>query len=100
MAKHNKLGSLACGQEATVAGIDGTGAVMMRLMEIGLIPGRTVSVLRRAPFGGPIELLVDKTRLAVRTCEADCVEIMPSGSSAIIADAPVSVVPAEPVAAV
>ncbi len=99
MAKYSKLGNLACGQEATVAGINGTGTVMMRLMEIGLIPGRTVSVLRRAPFGGPVELLIDKTRLAVRTCEADCVEIIAAGSSAITADVAVAV-QAEPVAAV
>ena len=69
------LSSLGCGQEAVVSRVNGTGAVMMRLMEIGLIPGRTVSVLRRAAFGGPIELLVDKTRLAVRTTEADCVQL-------------------------
>ena len=89
------LGSLSCGQEAVVAGVNGTGAVMMRLMEIGLIPGRVVSVLRRAPFGGPIELLVDRTRLAVRLSEADCVEVTSGGASVEVAK-PVA---AKPVAA-
>ena len=57
MAKPRVLGSLECGQEAVVSQVNGTSAVMMRLMEIGLIPGRTVSVIRRAPFGGPMQLL-------------------------------------------
>lgn len=75
------LSQLERGQEAVVAGIDGTGAVMMRLMEIGLIPGRPVSVLRRAALGGPIELLVDQTRIAVRSAEAACVRLVSTTAS-------------------
>ncbi|MFK7817819.1 MAG: ferrous iron transport protein A [Planctomycetaceae bacterium] len=76
------LSQLERGQEAVVAGVDGTGAVMMRLMEIGLVPGRVVSVLRRAALGGPVELLVDRTRIAVRPTEAACVQLVSSDSAA------------------
>ena len=58
--------------------IRGANSVSMRLMEIGLIPGRAVTVLRRAPFGGPLQLLIDQTRVAVRTAEADCIEVATS----------------------
>lgn len=75
MANPRVLGNLDCGQEAVVSRVNGTSAVMMRLMEIGLIPGRTVSVVRRAAFGGPMQLQVDQTRVAVRTADAGCVEI-------------------------
>ncbi len=75
------LSHLQNGQDAVVAGVNGTGPVMMRLMEIGLIPGRKVSVLRRAAFGGPIEILIDRTRVAVRSAEAACVELAGLGHS-------------------
>lgn len=76
------LGSLGIGESAVVSSVNGTGPVMMRLMEIGLIPGRSVTLVRRAAFGGPIELLVDQTRVAVRLAEAGCVEIRPASTAA------------------
>lgn len=75
MFNSNRLSSLSCGQEATVKAIRGANRVSMRLMEIGLVPGRSVTVLRRAPFGGPLQLLIDQTRVAVRTAEAECIEV-------------------------
>ncbi len=79
------LGSLDRGQEATVERITGSGAVTMRLMEIGLVPGRCVIIVRRAPFGGPVELLIDGTRMAVRAAEADRVIVSVPGP-AVLAD--------------
>ena len=49
-----------------------------RLAELGLTPGETVRLLRRAPLGDPLEFLVRGYRLAVRGDEAACVETEPA----------------------
>ncbi len=42
----------------------GCGA-MRRLLEMGLTPGTCVTVVKAAPFHGPIEILVKGARLAI-----------------------------------
>lgn len=41
-----------------------------RLRELGLVPGTKVRLVRRAPFGDPLEVAVRGSRLAVRHSEA------------------------------
>lgn len=41
-----------------------------RLMELGLIPGTELQVLRVAPLGDPLQLLVRGCRLSIRRAEA------------------------------
>ncbi len=51
----------------------------VRLSEMGLIPGETVTVLRHAPFGDPIEIRVLGYRLCLRRADAQSigVELIP-----------------------
>lgn len=44
--------------------------VIARLLELGLTPGTPVEVVRRAPFGDPIEILLRGTRLCLRRADA------------------------------
>lgn len=37
-----------------------------RLSELGLVPGTLFTYVRRAPLGGPMEILFGQTRLAIR----------------------------------
>ncbi|MFM7774243.1 MAG: ferrous iron transport protein A [Candidatus Kapaibacterium sp.] len=37
-----------------------------RLSELGLVPGTLFTYVRRAPLGGPMEVLFGQTRLAIR----------------------------------
>ena len=41
-----------------------------RLVEMGVYPGRTVSMLRSAPLRDPIEYMVGCCRLSLRSAEA------------------------------
>lgn len=38
----------------------------MRVRELGLIPGKLCRIVRRAPFGGPLEVAVGNTHVGLR----------------------------------
>jgi Fe2+ transport system protein FeoA len=48
-----------------------------RLRELGLVPGTKVRLVRRAPFGDPIEVAVRGSRIAMRRSEARHIQIIP-----------------------
>lgn len=64
------LDHLTPGQDARIAQVDASSAVMLRLMEMGLVPGASVRIEKRAPFGGPLELRVGGYLLSIRRDEA------------------------------
>lgn len=53
---------------------------LTRLREMGLVPGTQVKMVRRAPFGDPIEIQVRGSNLAMRREEAIHIEITVVGS--------------------
>ena len=69
------LTTLPIGRDARVTKVVGTGRIMRRLMEMGVIPGVDVRVVKMAPFGDPIEVRVRGYSLAMRRSEADGVEV-------------------------
>lgn len=69
------LALLPIGAEAKVVRVRDRGAVSRRLMEMGLIPGVSVRVVRTAPFGCPMEIRVRGYNLALRRAEAEFIEI-------------------------
>ena len=46
-----------------------------RLMEMGLIEGTEVQVVRRAPFGDPLQIRVGDYDLSLRTSEAELIDV-------------------------
>ncbi len=73
--KKNTLTHLPIGRSARVTAVNGTGRVTRRLMEMGVIPGVAVRVVKMAPFGDPIEVRVRGYSLAMRRNEADAIEV-------------------------
>jgi ferrous iron transport protein A len=63
------------GRDARVVAVKGSGAVTRRLMEMGVIPGVGVRIIKAAPFGDPIEIRVRGYSLAMRKNEADSIEV-------------------------
>ncbi|SHN12723.1 ferrous iron transport protein A [Cyclobacterium lianum] len=57
-----------------IAGIT-TSPLMVRMMEMGVMPGKTISLLRKAPFKGPMAFLIQGNVLALRIEEADLIQI-------------------------
>ncbi len=66
---HN-LSQLPVGGQATIQGMPTGRAGLTRLRELGLTPGARVRMVRRAPLGEPIEILIRGSHLAMRNHEA------------------------------
>lgn len=64
------LNTLADGTRGRLVRLGGERAFRRRLMEMGLLPGTQVTVVRRADVGGVIELEVRRCRLMLRQTEA------------------------------
>ena len=64
------LDKLKVGQSGTVVKVSGQGPVKQRLMDMGLVPGSEVEVVRVAPLGDPVELRLKGYNLSVRRNEA------------------------------
>ncbi len=69
------LANLEIGATATVRRVFSRGAISKRLMEMGIVPGVSVEVIKAAPFGDPIEIRVRGYNLAMRRNEAESIEI-------------------------
>lgn len=59
----------------TVRGIRGESAVSKRFNALGLRPGCQPTVVRRAPFGGPIIVAFAGTELLLRRQDAELIDI-------------------------
>lgn len=69
------LDTLKIGQEAQIERLRGGRTNAQRLQEMGLIPGTTVRVLKFAPLGDPIELMLRGYHLTLRKEEASFIEV-------------------------
>ena len=69
------LTDLPIGKDARVIAVNGAGRVTRRLLEMGVVPGVMVKVIKMAPFGDPIEIRVRGYSLAMRRSEADAIEV-------------------------
>src|SRR4051794_10981296 len=70
------LDRLRAGARARVLAVKGTGAVARRLMEMGVVPGAPVRVVKAAPLGDPLEVRVRNYHLALRRSEAQSISVV------------------------
>ena len=61
---------LGIGNAAKIISVGGPRSFRRRLLELGLTPGTTISVLRVAPLGDPLELSARGSSLSIRRQEA------------------------------
>jgi ferrous iron transport protein A len=71
MASLIKLSELPIGVSAVIREFAKAGTASIRLREMGLVAGTTVVVVRAAPLGDPLELLVRSYHLTLRKSEAE-----------------------------
>lgn len=69
------LAQLPIGTKGRVVSIDGASLLARRMMEMGLVPGAPVRVIKSAPLGDPLEISVHRYRLALRRAEAQAVTV-------------------------
>jgi Fe2+ transport system protein FeoA len=69
------LHKLAAGQRGVVVRVGGKGPSRRRMMDMGLVPGSDVEVVRVAPLGDPIEFTVKGYSLSLRKSEAQAITV-------------------------
>ena len=69
------LDRLESGRSGVILRVEGAGVLSRRLLELGLVPGTPVEVLRRAPLGDPIELRLRQVHLSIRRSDAAMVHV-------------------------
>lgn len=69
------LNRLDPGESGTILALEAGAELDQRLMALGLRIGKSVRLLRRARFGGPLHIRVGTTELMLRTREALCIRL-------------------------
>ena len=67
------LDRLAPDHSGSITSVHASGMAAERMAALGLIPGRRVALLRRAPFGGPLHVRIGPTELMIRRVDARAV---------------------------
>lgn len=71
------LKELGISESAVVTAVGGEGALRQHFLDMGIIPGAEVTVMKYAPMGDPIEILIHGYKLTLRLAEADRIEVDP-----------------------
>jgi ferrous iron transport protein A len=66
-----QLNDLEPGQKGIVVSIKGSGATRRRIMDMGIVRGAEIKVIRRAPLGDPVEFEIRDYNLTLRKREAE-----------------------------
>ena len=77
MAGELKLSELAIGSSGIVRRYPG-GGPFLRLREMGLLPGTSVTLVRMAPLGDPLEIKLRGYHLTLRKSEAAHIVVEPA----------------------
>ena len=69
------LKELAVGRSAVVTNVGGEGALRQHFLDMGVIPGAQVTLIKYAPLGDPMELKIHGYELTLRLADADKIDI-------------------------
>ena len=70
-----KLNELSIGSTTTILAVGGSGNLRQHFLDMGLIQGTEVTVVKYAPMGDPIELQIHGYELTIRLEDAQNIEI-------------------------
>ena len=65
-----KLNELKPGQCAEILSVGGEGALRQHFLDMGMIPGASVTMIKHAPMGDPVELRIHGYELTLRLADA------------------------------
>ena len=70
-----KLNEARPGSRARIISVGGTGALRQHFLDMGVIPGAELSVVKYAPMGDPVELMIHGYSLTLRLADCEKIEI-------------------------
>lgn len=77
------LKELQVGKTATILSVGGNGALRQHFLDMGLIQGTEVTIVKYAPMGDPVEIRIHGYELTIRLEDAGQIEITPPMSHII-----------------
>jgi len=69
------LNQLKPGERATIVKVGGQGPVRRRILDMGVVKGAEIKVVRVAPLGDPVEFLIKGYNLSLRKSEAQEIQV-------------------------
>ena len=75
------LKEIKIGESARVLNVGGDGALRQHFLDMGIIPGATVTIVKYAPMGDPVELMIHGYELTLRLDDAARIDVEPTASS-------------------
>lgn len=63
------------GQSATICTVGGDGALRQHFLDMGVIPGIEVKLIKYAPMGDPLEIRIHDYELTIRLADAEQIEV-------------------------
>ncbi|MBO5424911.1 MAG: ferrous iron transport protein A [Lachnospiraceae bacterium] len=69
------LRDLKPGQSGVVASVKGEGNIRRRVLDMGVTPGTKIDVIKVAPLGDPVEIVLRGYNLSLRKEEAEAIEL-------------------------
>jgi len=76
--KLTTLKELKPGQSAVIDAVGGEGALRQHLLDMGVIPGARVTVMKYAPMGDPVEVRIQEYELTLRLSDAEKIGVTPA----------------------
>ena len=73
----NTLKDIKTGETARVEKLGGDGALRQHFLDMGIIPGTEITVVKYAPMGDPVELRLHGYELTLRLADAEQIEVTP-----------------------
>ena len=70
------LRELEIGKSAVIQTVGGEGALRQHFLDMGVIPGAKVTLVKYAPMGDPMQLLIHGYELTLRLADAEKIEIL------------------------
>lgn len=71
------LRELGVGKSAVIRKVGGDGALRQHFLDMGMVPGAEVTVVKLAPMGDPMELQIHGYELTLRLSEAEQIAVEP-----------------------
>ena len=81
------LNQLSIGQSAVVTQVGGEGALRQHFLDMGVIPGAEITLVKYAPMGDPMELLLSGYTLTLRVDDAKNIGVEPIPEASLRAPA-------------
>ena len=69
------LSQLEIGKTACITKVGGEGALRQHFLDMGMIPGTDVKLVKYAPMGDPMEIRISGYELTIRLADAEKIEI-------------------------